>query len=452
MLLNNTSKRAWKIAYPVLFSGLAENLINISDTAFLGHVGIAELGAIGLATIWCYAFSIFGVGVCSALQIMVARAAGEHNDSAIGKITDQTIIFSMGLGILLFGFFQLASPTLFSMTCSNPEIAEKGNLYIFYRSFGIVFLMMGLGGSGFFNGIESNRIIIWSTLLTGVSDVIMNYVLIFGKFGFPEMGIAGAAISSAIAEGIGAFTLMGYAYFTRLRQTYGLFRFQGFDRATFIRLVNLSSPIVFQQLVAMLSFYFFLATIEGRGEIELATSNLVKNVYILFMVPTWAFGSAVSTIVSHSFGQKQYSRVVPYARSVIGLSLVFSLVSGLILILIPELALTLFTTDAQVIEQAKPLLWIIYLSLTIFSISCIWVYTIIGVGASIQSMVVEFIACSIYVLYILYATYFSDSLNVIWYAEVVYMTMLGILAYSYVRSFRWIALKPTADRVIMASH
>jgi putative MATE family efflux protein len=433
-LMNSTSRKAWSIAYPVIVGGFAQNIIHITDTAFLGRVGVVELGAAGLAGMWYFVFILFGMSLSAGLQVLVARRLGEENPKAVGQVMDQAIYISIVYSVLAFIFLQTVSPRLFGLFCDSAAVAEAGNTYIFWRSFDILFVVLTWVFRGFYNGVADNKIIIVSTIVLAGSNFVLNYLLIFGNWGFPALGVAGSAIASAIAETLGFLVMLVWLFRKRVMATYNLLRFHLPDKQQMTALLKLTAPMLLQHSIGMVAFLFLMVTIEKMGEDALAVSNLVKNVYIVFMIPTWGFGTAISTMVSFSVGQGKLFNVVPYIRRIVFLNFGAKLIITLPLVLAPHAVLSIFTNEPLIVERSLPVLYVIYAALLLYSISYIWFNALYGLGATRYTLMTEVICAALYLPYITIAAYvLTPSLPVLWGCEIVYMFMVGVFAYGYIR-------------------
>ena len=137
--MNYTYKQIWLINLPVMMSVLMEQLINITDAVFLGHVGEVELGASALAGIYYLATYMLGFGFSIGLQVMIARRNGEQNYAETGRTFFQGLFFLSGLALSLCLLIQGLSPFLLKQLITSPEIYQAVTDYLDWRSFGLLF-------------------------------------------------------------------------------------------------------------------------------------------------------------------------------------------------------------------------------------------------------------------------------------------------------------------------
>ena len=195
-----TNGEIWKVAYPILISLIMEQLIGMTDTAFMGRVGEVELGASAIAGVYYLAIFMLGFGFSIGSQILIARRNGEGNFRMIGSIFYQGIYFLLGMALVMFTLSRLFSPWILSHVVASPRICEAAVSYINWRVFGFFFSFVAIMFRAFFVGTTQTKTLTLNSIVMVTSNVVFNYILVFGKLGFPALGIAGAAIGSSLAE------------------------------------------------------------------------------------------------------------------------------------------------------------------------------------------------------------------------------------------------------------
>ena len=189
MLKDVSYKKIWKISLPIIISGVAQNIVNVTDTAFLGQVSNVALGAAGNAGILYFVIIITGMGFTTGAQILIGRRNGEQNFKQIGKIIDHTFYFVIPFALLLFSLVQLFSSNFLAEIIKSDNILIAANQYLDYRIWGIFFAFINFTFIAFFVGTTQTKILSYVTILMMVVNVVLDYILIFGHFGFSPMGI-----------------------------------------------------------------------------------------------------------------------------------------------------------------------------------------------------------------------------------------------------------------------
>ena len=195
-----TNREIWKVAYPILISLIMEQLIGMTDTAFMGRVGEVELGASAIAGVYYLAIFMLGFGFSIGSQILIARRNGEGNFRMIGPIFYQGIYFLLVMALVMFTLSRLFSPWILSHVVASPRVCEAAVSYINWRVFGFFFSFVAIMFRAFFVGTTQTKTLTLNSIVMVMSNVVFNYILVFGKLGFPALGIAGAAIGSSLAE------------------------------------------------------------------------------------------------------------------------------------------------------------------------------------------------------------------------------------------------------------
>ena len=195
-----SNKHILKISYPIFLSLLAQNIIQVIDTAFLGRVGEVELGASALAGIFYIAVFTLGFGYSMGSQILIGRRNGEKNYHQISDIVVQGLLVLIPAALLLIPVMGYVSDKWLPYMFESAEISAAVNEYLDWRFYGLVFAFTNTMFRAFYIGIAGTKILTYNAIVMALTNVLFDYLLIFGHFGFPEMGIAGAALASVISE------------------------------------------------------------------------------------------------------------------------------------------------------------------------------------------------------------------------------------------------------------
>ena len=206
-------KEIWRISLPILVSLFVQNLINITDTAFMGRVGQVELGASALAGVLYLAFYMVTFGFSTGAQILMARRNGEAQYGTLGPIMGQGILFLEIFSIILIFASLIGTPQMLKVLISSTAVCQAGEDYMQYRIFGLLFTSIGVMFRAFFVAVTRTKVLMMNAVIMTVANVVFNYIFVFGHFGAPEMGIAGAALGSVLAEATAALHFFLYTFF-----------------------------------------------------------------------------------------------------------------------------------------------------------------------------------------------------------------------------------------------
>lgn len=431
-------RRIWEISLPIILSLVAQNVVNVTDTAFLGRVGEVELGASAIAGLFYISLFMLGFGFGIGGQILIARRNGEKNYHEIGKITDNSLYFLMGMGLVLFLLIKFFSPAMLRPLISSDAVYQASVDFLQYRIYGIFFAFGNVLLRAFYIGTTSTRVLTYNALIMAGTNVVLDYGLIFGHFGLPEMGIKGAALASAIAEGISAIYFFSYTVKMVDLKKYNLFRFDDFDWKVVRKTLDISIFVMLQYFISLAAWFIFFMIIEKIGERQLAISNIIRSAYIVLMIPIFAFGSTASSLVSNVIGQGRIDQVIPVIKKVSLLN--FMLVGSIVVIsaLIPSLLISVYTSDQELVRQTVPSFYVIMSALLLFSFSSILFNGVSGTANTATALTIEVVTIAVYLLVAYYlAVYLKLSIELVWMSEYVYFLMLGLLSYLYLKSGKW---------------
>lgn len=438
MKVTNTYSQIWQIAYPIILGSLATTVLNLTDTAFLARVGEVELGAMAVAGVAYFVLVMTGIALGTGAQILMARRAGEGNSPEIGRLFDHTFLLLSVIAIGMFLILKFASPPLLESVLTSANVTKACNDYLGIRSYGIIFTLIAIAFRSFYIGISITRIITYSAVIMMIVNVILDYVLIFGHYGFPEMGIKGAALASVIAEFTGTAYLIIYSFFKKEFKQFNLFRFQKMGMERINAIFQISSPLVLQNGLSMGAWFLFFVFIERMGEHELAISNVIRATYMILMTPIWGFASATNSMVSNIVGQGKPHEVRSLVLKIVQLSMITTVILFLASLISPQWLLRITTNDQQLIADALGCYYIIVGAMFLFSASVILLNVVSGLGNTKAAMYIELVNIFIYMTYVyICAVILQSSIEWVWFSEILYWVLMGLFSYWYLTSKKW---------------
>ena len=293
---NYTYKQIWLINFPVMMSILMEQLINITDAIFLGHVGEVELGASALASVYYLAIYMLGFGFSLGLQVMIARRNGEQRYEETGKTFFQGLLFLSGLAMFLSLASYILSPVILRYFIRSPEIYNAAVDYLTWRCFGLLFSFPFLAFRSFFVGITKTRVLSWAAIMAVLINIPCNYLFIFSL----NLGISGAAMASSLAEAGSLLILVIYTFLKMDKENLGLKPV--YDRKLLNSLFYLSVWSMMHAFISVAPWFLFFVAIERLGENQLAVSNIIRSVSTVFFVIVNSFAATTGSLVSNLIG------------------------------------------------------------------------------------------------------------------------------------------------------
>ena len=437
--MNFSYKQIWLIAYPILISLLMEHMINVTDTAFLGHVGEVELGASALAGVLYMAIYMLGFGFSIGVQILIARKNGERKYGEIGGIFMQGAFFLLALAAVMFFLCDSITTHILSRLISSDQVYAAASSYLEWRRYGLFFSFIASLFRAFYIGITETRTLTLNSIVMVLSNIVFNYILIFGKFGFPALGIAGAAIGSSLAELV---SLLFYVAYTRLKvdkKKYALFQQFSFKLSEFKRIWNISCWTMLQSILFPSQWFLFFIAIEHLGERPLAIANIMRSINTCFFMAIFAFSDTTSSMVSNLLGSgKEKSEIWLTCKRAIRLTYMIGIPFLLLSALFPTVLLQIYTNSQELVQAALPTMYIMLLGYLLSAPGLVLFNAVSGTGNTSRSMKIMLITISIYVVYVVVMVmYLQVDVAIAWTSEYIYGGMLLLLSYLYLKSGNW---------------
>jgi putative MATE family efflux protein len=437
-----SNKQIWNVSFPIMIGLLAQNVINVTDTAFLGHVGEVELGASALGGIYYVCFFTIFFGFSTGAQIIISRRNGEKKYDAIGPVMIQGAIFLLSLAALIVGLSKFFSGDVMRFMISSEVIWDATMTYVNWRMFCLFFGAISVMFRAFYVGIMKTKVLTVNAIILAVANVILDWLLIFGNLGFPEMGIEGAAIASIFAELIAALFLVTYSLITSDLKKYGFARIISIDFKLLKHVLSISIYTMFQYFISMGTFFLFFIVIERQGQHALAIANIVRSIYIVMFIPINALSATTNTLVSNIIGEGKIAGVMPLIRRISRFS--FFTVTGFVLLLclFSTSVLAIYTKDWTLINSSVPSIYAIAGALIFGSIACVYFYGISGTGNTKSALILELGVLSVYIVYIyLTGIVYKLPVHICLIAEIVYFVSLLIGSMLYLRFANWKKIK-----------
>ena len=438
MTVSYNYSKIWKISYPILLTLLVQNLVQVTDTAFLGRVGEIELGASALAGIYYVVVFMLAFGFSAGSQILIGRRNGEKNYHRIGEIVINGIIFLLIMSLILCVFtIYFAGPVLSGLFASENVLHATLD-YLDWRIFGLFFASINVMFRVFFVGTTHTKILTVNALTMALTNVVFDYLLIFGKWGFPKMGIAGAALASVISETASSLFFIIYTFkFIDLKK-------YGFEKISFRRLevikniLNVSVSLMIQNFLSLSTWFLFFIAIEHLGEKSLAISNIVRSTYMLMLIPVFALTSTTNTLVSNVIGAGRKDEVMSLVWKIAKMCAAICAVFSGFFFVFPKIILLVYTSDVSLIYASIPSLRVMLVVVPIYGIANVFFHSVSGTDNTRTALAVEITTLVIYIFYMwLSIIYLRFPLEYCWTCEYIYATFIFLLSFSYLKKGNW---------------
>ena len=436
--VNISSKQILTISIPIAMAILVPQFTFIINNIFLGALSKQALAIGGITGVYYLIFGVMGQGLNNGLQALISRRAGENRVDEIGVLFTQGVIISIFLSVIGICFTYFIAPSIFHALLHDHARANTIIEFLKIRIWGIPFLFIYQMRNALLVGTNQSKFLIIGTATEALINIFFDYSLIFGHFGFTALGLNGAAYASIIAELMGLLVIYLVIHYQKIGARFDLFK--KFElKLDYVKLILVqSSPLMMQYMISIISWEIFYILIEHRGEQSLAVSNAMRNIFGFFGCFTWAFAATTTTMVSNIIGQNLQDRVIELIYKIMRWSFGIAVLVAIVINVFAAEFLSIYGQGAGFLTEGVPVLRIVSIALLIMSVSTIWLSAVTGTGQSKVTLMIEFAAIVIYIIYnYLVLEYYQMPITYGWFSEVIYWLSLLTPSFFYIRTMRW---------------
>ncbi|WP_455590512.1 MATE family efflux transporter [Bacteroides sp.] len=433
-----TNKQIWSVSYPILLSLLAQNVINVTDTAFLGRVSEVALGGSAMGGLFYICVFTIAFGFSTGSQIVIARRNGEGRYTDVGPVMIQGAFFLLAMALLMFGFTQAFGGNIMRLLVSSENIFNATMEFLDWRIYGFFFSFFNVMFRALYIGITRTKVLTINAVVMALTNVILDYALIFGHFGLPEMGIKGAAIASVIAEAVSTLFFLIYTYITVNLRKYGLNHLRSFDPALLMRILSISCFTMLQYFLAMATWFLFFVAVERLGQRQLAIANIVRSIYIVMLIPVNSLSTTANSLVSNAIGAGGINQVTRLIKKIARFSFFIMLVLVTFTALFPQAMLSIYTNETALITESVPSLYVICIAMLIASVANVVFNGVSGTGNTQAALMLETITIVFYGSYIIFiGIWLKAPVEWCFTIEILYYVLLLLTSYIYFKKAKW---------------
>ncbi len=348
-------KTLFVLALPIALQNLVTFSVNFADSVMVGSLGDAAVSGMYMGNQIQTLLQVFSGGIEGAILILAAQYWGKRDTASIRKIVAIGIRFSLIVGIILTLICALIPNDIIGLFTKNPLTIETGAEYLQIVCFSYLFFCLTQSLIAAMRSVEITRIGLYVSLYSLVANVGLNYILIYGKLGFPAMGVKGAAMATLIARIVETVIIVAYVLRYDKRLQLKLVDMFGIDKLLLHDFIKYGLPIIAGQLVWAVNMLTSSA-IMGRQTTEgavvaMSIANTVNNLAYVVMN---GMSSAVGIITGKTIGAGLESKMREYAKTVQLIFLSLGFITGLTVFLIKEPFISLYAvSDAAVSEATK---------------------------------------------------------------------------------------------------
>ncbi len=432
-----THRQILTIALPITLAILVPQINMLTNSIFLGQLSEEALGNAGITGVYYLIFAVAGNGLNNALQTVFSRHAGRGTSENFHTILAQGIRTSLKFSVICIAFTWLVAPFILKAV-ADPDSYPVEMDFLRIRIFGLPFLFLFQMGNAFLVASLNSKYLMIGFVFEALMNIVFDYLLIFGKLGFPAMGFNGAALASVIAEFTGVVVVFAVLALTGLRKRYGLLRNFAYNKMFSREIFRVALPLVFQYIVSVATWLVFFILIESRGTVAKAISNTMRNVFGIAGVFIWAFASTTNTMTSNLIGQHRENDVIRLVKMITAWSFGLCLLMVSLLNIFPEGFFRLFGQDENFVKEGIPVIRMVSMGMLLMSVANVWLNSVTGTGKTTVNLAIEVVAIA---LYMGYTWYFMKvnyiSLAMAWSNEFIYWSSIFLMSFLYMKRGRW---------------
>lgn len=356
-----------RLAYPVILGMVGHTLIGIVDNIMVGKIGSTELAAVSLGNSMIFIAMSLGIGFSTAITPIVAEGDAEKNDTKIRSAFHHGLFLCTILGLVLFTVIMFAKPIM-ELLKQPADVIVLAKPYLGWVAFSLIPLVMYQGYKQFADGMSLTKYSMYAMVMANVLHVGINYVLIYGIWFFPKMGIIGAALGTVISR-IFLVMFMHIMLSRRddLKRFFKGFSFNEIKKATIKKIISIGFPSAMQMLFEVVLFTASIWLCGNIGKTSQAANQIALS--LASMTFMFAMGLSVTSMVrvSNQRGLMDYKKLIVVARSIFLLAIILETVFAIFFIVfhdyLPNIFLNMENTgqildNEEVIAIASKLLLI----------------------------------------------------------------------------------------------
>ncbi|MGY6557996.1 MAG: MATE family efflux transporter [Nitritalea sp.] len=350
------SSKTFLLAYPVMLSQLGQVLVGVADSMMVGRLGAEPLAAASLANSIFFVVLMFGIGISMAITPLVAMADGRGRKNRIARLFRHGFVINFGAGIVLLLFILLSSPLLLHL--NQPEaVVEMAIPYLAIITFSLLPFMVFQTFKQFTEGLSQTKQAMYITLACNALNVFLNWLLIYGNWGAPEMGLNGAGWATLISRVLMALMIAYYVWWSPRYKTYNInFRFQRFSFPMVSKMLQIGIPTGFQFIFEVGAFSTAAIMMGWIGVNALASHQIAINLASISYMMASGLSAAAMVRVGNQLGQRDIPGLRDAGFTVFLMTAAFMSFSAVCLILLREVLPALYIDDQQVIQMSASLL------------------------------------------------------------------------------------------------
>ena len=349
-------KRVFWLTLPIIVQNLIVSLLNMMDTVMIGKLGEVQLASVGIANQFFFMFTLILFGINAGGAIFVSQFWGQDDIQSIKTTTAMTLSLSIGVSLLFMLIALFFPENIIGIFNNRPDVVAYGSKYLFWVAFSYLFTGISLAFAFTLRSIENTVAPMVASVVALFTNIAFNYVLIFGKFGFPKLGVQGAAIATDIARMAETVIIIFYVY---SRSKVVNIRISDLKRVTlhfWNMIMKGMAPVLLNEMVWGLGNVAYNMVYAHMGVAATASTQITSTIMNLFMIIIMGLGSSSMIVVGKEIGAGNREQGIEYARRMYRLAIGVGLCIGIIIIASANLLVSGFRMSDVVLHSSAVIL------------------------------------------------------------------------------------------------
>lgn len=436
--MTKLSRLVWRVSLPIILAAVSETLLHLINTIFLARVGVTELGALAIADSVLLLVLVLPLALVEAMQILAARRAGQRRPDAVGDVFNQGFVAVLLICVAVTVALKVGWPIVGSSFVESSAVRLAINNYLQTAALGVALVGANFAYSALLTATGKTSALAPATIILAATSISLSYVLIFGRFGAPTLGMRGAALASVAAEALSCLFLTLYTLRAFSRTRYNLFRFRGFDWRILRLLSRMSASLAVQRGLETVRWLVFFLILERVSEAALAIANIVYTCYAVFWIPTEGFSETSYSMVSRFVGRNQPERIGALLREAINCAFVATVPLLLFALLAPRWFFALFAPEWDLLADGSASLRVVALAMLIVIPAQMWFGAVLGTGDTKAAVGIEVVLTAT-MLGIAYLTAIPLAwpVDLVWLSLPIAWSVCLLISYLWMKSKTW---------------
>ena len=439
--VNKFYRKILRVALPAIAGLSTQMVVSLVDSAMVGRLDEATyaLAAMGIGVLATWALISFFSSLATGIHVVVARKFGEGDYNACGVTLFNSLLLAVSVGAIVAMIGLFFSYPIAHLFASDDTVGNLASEYLYFRFMGIPFFLISVSFRGFFFGINKTKIFMFSGVITNFLNVIFNYIFIYGEFGAPRMGLAGAGLGSTLATLFDGFFYTTIILLPSYRKRFKILKNLILSKNIISAILKISLPVSFQNVFILIGFLSFVSITGMIGTLEQASTQAIISTLFISFLPCFGFGIAVQTLVGNNLGAGKFRLAKIYGFETAKVATIYTVILGIIFTVIPQYVLLIITNDQTIINTAVPALRVAGFAQIFYGVGVVLANGLQAAGRSFYVMVSEVITNLVIFVPLAYflGVYLQLGLTLAWAALPVYIILYALVIFLKFNSKTW---------------